>query len=46
MATNAADFFPPKFAQWPLYLPDAQPVEGIRATGTNALEEIIYGVIP
>jgi len=25
---------------------DAQPVEGIRATGANALEEIIYGVIP
>lgn len=25
---------------------DAQPVEGIRATGANALEEIFYGVIP
>jgi phosphonate transport system permease protein len=25
---------------------DAQPVEGIRATGANALEEIVYGVIP
>ncbi len=25
---------------------DPQPVEGIRATGTNALEEIFYGVIP
>lgn len=25
---------------------DAQPVEGIRATGANALEEIIYGIIP
>jgi phosphonate transport system permease protein len=25
---------------------DVQPVEGIRATGANALEEIIYGVIP
>ncbi len=25
---------------------DPQPVEGIRATGANALEEIIYGVIP
>ncbi len=25
---------------------DVQPVEGIRATGANALEEIVYGVIP
>lgn len=25
---------------------DSQPVEGIRATGANALEEIVYGVIP
>jgi phosphonate transport system permease protein len=25
---------------------DPQPVEGIRATGANALEEIFYGVIP
>lgn len=25
---------------------DPQPVEGIRATGANALEEILYGVIP
>lgn len=25
---------------------DPQPVEGIRATGANAIEEIIYGVIP
>lgn len=25
---------------------DPRPVEGVRATGTNALEEIIYGVIP
>ena len=25
---------------------DPQPVEGIRATGAHALEEIIYGVIP
>ena len=25
---------------------DPQPVEGIRATGANALEEIAYGVIP
>ncbi len=25
---------------------DAQPVEGIRATGANALEEIAYGIIP
>jgi phosphonate transport system permease protein len=25
---------------------DQQPVEGIRATGANALEEIVYGVIP
>ena len=25
---------------------DAQPIEGIRATGANALEEIVYGVIP
>ena len=25
---------------------DPQPVEGIRATGANTLEEIIYGVIP
>ena len=25
---------------------DPQPVEGIRATGANVLEEIIYGVIP
>jgi len=25
---------------------DPQPVDGIRATGANALEEIIYGVIP
>jgi phosphonate transport system permease protein len=25
---------------------DPQPVEGIRATGANALEEIVYGVIP
>lgn len=25
---------------------DTQPVEGIRATGANALEEIVYGVIP
>lgn len=25
---------------------DPRPVEGIRATGANALEEIIYGVIP
>ncbi|HYW55316.1 MAG TPA: phosphonate ABC transporter, permease protein PhnE [Polaromonas sp.] len=25
---------------------DPQPVEGIRATGANAIEEILYGVIP
>lgn len=25
---------------------DSRPVEGVRATGTNVLEEIIYGVIP
>lgn len=25
---------------------DSQPVEGIRATGANALEEIVYGIIP
>ena len=25
---------------------DPQPVEGIRATGANALEEVVYGVIP
>jgi phosphonate transport system permease protein len=25
---------------------DPQPVEGIRATGANTLEEIVYGVIP
>lgn len=25
---------------------DPQPVEGIRATGANAVEEIVYGVIP
>ena len=25
---------------------DPQPVDGIRATGANALEEIVYGVIP
>ena len=25
---------------------DAQPVEGIRATGANVLEEIVYGIIP
>ena len=25
---------------------DMQPVEGIRATGANALEEIVYGIIP
>lgn len=25
---------------------DAQPVEGIRATGAHALEEIVYGIIP
>ena len=25
---------------------DPQPVGGIRATGANALEEIVYGVIP
>jgi phosphonate transport system permease protein len=25
---------------------DSQPVEGIRATGANAMEEIIYGIIP
>ena len=25
---------------------DPQPVEGIRATGANAVEEVIYGVIP
>lgn len=25
---------------------DPRPVEGVRATGTNALEEILYGVIP
>ena len=25
---------------------DAPPVEGIRATGANALEEIVYGIIP
>lgn len=25
---------------------DPQPVEGIRATGANAVEEILYGVIP
>ena len=25
---------------------DSQPVEGIRATGANALEEIVYGVLP
>ena len=25
---------------------DPQPVEGIRATGANALEEVLYGVLP
>lgn len=25
---------------------DPRPVEGVRATGANALEEIVYGVIP
>ena len=25
---------------------DVQPVEGIRATGANALEEIVYGILP
>ncbi len=25
---------------------DPRPVEGIRATGANSLEEIVYGVIP
>ncbi len=25
---------------------DTQPVEGIRATGANAMEEIVYGIIP
>jgi phosphonate transport system permease protein len=25
---------------------DSQPVEGIRATGANALEEIVYGILP
>ncbi len=25
---------------------DPQPVEGIRATGANAVEEIVYGVVP
>jgi phosphonate transport system permease protein len=25
---------------------DPQPVEGIRATGAHALEEIVYGIIP
>jgi phosphonate transport system permease protein len=25
---------------------DPQPTEGIRATGANALEEIVYGIIP
>jgi phosphonate transport system permease protein len=25
---------------------DPQPVEGVRATGANAIEEILYGVIP
>jgi phosphonate transport system permease protein len=25
---------------------DAQPVEGIRSTGANAVEEIVYGIIP
>ena len=25
---------------------DPRPVEGVRATGANALEEILYGVIP
>jgi len=25
---------------------DSQPVEGIRATGANALEEIVFGIIP
>lgn len=25
---------------------DARPVEGVRATGANALEEVLYGVIP
>jgi phosphonate transport system permease protein len=25
---------------------DSQPVEGIRATGANAMEEIVYGIIP
>jgi phosphonate transport system permease protein len=25
---------------------DPRPVEGVRATGANALEEVIYGVIP
>ncbi len=25
---------------------DPQPVEGIRATGANAIEEILYGVLP
>ena len=25
---------------------DPQPLEGIRATGANALEEILYGVLP
>ena len=25
---------------------DPRPVEGVRATGANAVEEILYGVIP
>ena len=25
---------------------DPQPIEGVRATGASALEEIVYGVIP
>ena len=36
---------------WPSCLPSgggdrSRPVEGVRATGANLLEEIIYGVIP
>ena len=58
MATYAADFSPPKFGDWRLYLQEmvvtvqialwdtVLAVEGIRATGANALEEIVYGIIP
>ncbi len=56
MATFAADFFPPDFGNWKLYLSEmlvtvqialwGTVLAIVRATGASALQEVIFGVIP